>query len=94
MFFGLLVLVVLDHLLLKPIDKRNSVGKKEPPTSTLPVQSDPDQPLDSGDAAEFIGFSVNYLLTRARKDEIKGNKVGREWRFKQSDLQYWIDENK
>lgn len=41
-------------------------------------------------AAEFLQTSRDTLLRRARAGRIPAAKLGREWRFRRSDLDAWL----
>lgn len=44
-------------------------------------------------AAQFLGVHVETIRRLARTGSIPSFKVGKDWRFRMSDLQAWIDKN-
>ena len=42
--------------------------------------------LDTEEAAALLRVSVKTLLRLARQGDLRGRKVGREWRFCRSDI--------
>ena len=47
---------------------------------------DADEVLTAEEAARLLKLSTKTLLRLARNGSIPGNKVGRVWRFRRSDL--------
>lgn len=47
---------------------------------------DADEVLTAEEAARLLKLSTKTLLRLARSGSIPGNKVGRVWRFRRSDL--------
>ena len=48
--------------------------------------------LTADEAAEFIGWTSDYVRRLARERRIPAHKVGRAWRFYLTELQEWIAE--
>ena len=46
--------------------------------------------LDASRAAQVLGISRALLLRLARKGEVPGRKLGKEWRFRLSTLLGWL----
>ena len=46
--------------------------------------------LDSAQAADFLGLSVNTLLDLARKGTFPGKNWGNRWTFFQEHLEAWL----
>ncbi|MBN1582236.1 MAG: helix-turn-helix domain-containing protein [Anaerolineae bacterium] len=44
--------------------------------------------------AAFLGVSTATVYTWAQNGRLPAIKVGRSWRFRQSDLELWLDQNK
>lgn len=50
------------------------------------------EPLrDAHWAAEFLGIGLNTLYIKARADEVPHYRIGATLRFRQSDLERWLD---
>jgi len=53
-----------------------------------------DAPLmDAKQVAEYLGLDLLTIYAWARKGKLPGIKLGRNWRFRQSDLEAWLDQN-
>jgi excisionase family DNA binding protein len=48
------------------------------------------QVLDLADAAIFLHLPRQKVRALAQAREIRGRKVGRDWRFLKSDLENWV----
>ena len=57
--------------------------------TTRVTKMDP-QIVNAEGAGEVLGVSKWTILKMARKGELPGKKVGREWRFVKSELKRWL----
>ena len=53
--------------------------------------ADPDV-LNSEGAAEMLGVSKRLVVRLAGQDRIPGRKVGKEWRFRRTEILRWLSE--
>ncbi len=54
----------------------------------------PDVILTLPDVARLLRVAEKTVYTMAQKSQLPAFKVGGQWRFKQSDLDHWIEERK
>jgi excisionase family DNA binding protein len=47
--------------------------------------------LNLKSAAEYLSFGYEYVRVRAQRGEIRGAKIGKDWRFFSGDLDAWLD---
>lgn len=47
--------------------------------------------MDSRQAAEFLGFSVEHTRVLARAGRVPAVKLGQEWRFSRRQLLEWLE---
>ena len=61
--------------------------------NTLQTQplTEVDELVSLEDAAELLCVSKSTLYRMLEREEVKGSKVGRQWRFRTSDLQAYLD---
>jgi excisionase family DNA binding protein len=79
-------------------DGRTGGGKalaiKKPPgsvDSTFPgIERCMERMLDSYEAAAILRIHPKTLQRMARNGEIRGVQVGKLWRFRSSDIEWWI----
>lgn len=45
-------------------------------------------------AAEYLQIGIVTLYTLAKAHKIPTTKIGRQWRFKKSDIDHWISDTK
>jgi excisionase family DNA binding protein len=59
-------------------------------------QSQPKPPnlLTAKQVADLLQWNPYTIMKKAEKGELPGFKLGREWRFKQVDIEAWIEEKK
>ena len=50
--------------------------------------------LNVNDVAKFLRVNVSTVYSWAQNGELPAIKIGRSWRFRQSDLEIWLDENR
>ncbi len=50
--------------------------------------------LNVKEVADFLRVNVTTVYTWARQGQLPAIKVGRSWRFRQSDLETWLDQNR
>ena len=50
--------------------------------------------LTAKQVAELLQWNPYTILKKAEKGELPGFKLGREWRFKQVDIEAWIEDKK
>ncbi|MFV0318262.1 MAG: helix-turn-helix domain-containing protein [Microthrixaceae bacterium] len=63
--------------------QKEDTGRRDP--------GEPDEVVLTGtEAAELLRVSVKTVLRLARKGDIPGRKVGREWRFARADVLAWL----
>lgn len=53
-----------------------------------------DEILTLKEVAKYLKLTEKTAYRLASEGKLPGFKVGGSWRFKESDLQEWIDENK
>ena len=67
---------------------------KKPPgsvDSTIPgIERRIERMLDSYEAAAILRIHPKTLQRMARNGEIRGVQVGKLWRFRSSDIEWWI----
>ena len=72
----------------------NALEMKKPPGSvdgTVPgVERRIERMLDSYEAAAILRIHPKTLQRMARNGEIRGVQVGKLWRFRSSDIEWWI----
>jgi excisionase family DNA binding protein len=72
----------------------NALEMKKPPDSvngTVPVvERRLERMLDSYEAAAVLRIHPKTLQRMARNGEIRGVQVGKLWRFRSSDIEWWI----
>jgi excisionase family DNA binding protein len=72
----------------------NAFEMKKPPGSvdgTVPgVERRIGRMLDSYEAAAILRIHPKTLQRMARNGEIRGVQVGKVWRFRSSDIEWWI----
>ncbi len=56
-----------------------------------PAPGEPEELLTLDDAAEYLSVSKPTLYRMLDRGEVKGAKVGRQWRFRQSDLSTYLE---
>ena len=44
--------------------------------------------------ADYLGVSRRTVYNKVRTGDLPAIKVGRSWRFRQSDLEMWLDKNR
>ena len=49
------------------------------------------EPIDAEEAAKMLGLTARTVTTLAEKGKIPGFRVGKHWRFRQSDIQEYIE---
>jgi len=54
----------------------------------------PETLLNVREVADFLRVNATTIYTWARQGQLPAIKVGRSWRFRQSDLETWLDENR
>ncbi len=54
---------------------------------------DDTQLLNARQVANYLQLSVLTIYDWAQKGKLPAIKVGRNWRFRRSDLQAWLDRN-
>jgi excisionase family DNA binding protein len=54
----------------------------------------PDVLLNVREVADFLRVNATTVYTWARQGQLPAIKVGRSWRFRQSDLEMWLDKNR
>lgn len=54
----------------------------------------PETLLNVKEVADFLRVNVATVYTWARQRQLPAIKVGRSWRFRQSDLEMWLDEHR
>ena len=62
-----------------------------------PQQSQPNYPpalLTANQVADILQWNHYTVIKKAEKGELPGFKLGREWRFKQIDIEAWIEDKK
>lgn len=55
-------------------------------------RNEPEKLLDVEEVASLLGIHPQTTYDMARSGEIRAFKVGREWRFRPSDVKAWQDE--
>ncbi len=72
----------------------NALEMKKPPVSvdnTVPgAERRIERMLDSYEAAAILRIHPKTLQRMARNGEIRGVQVGKLWRFRSSDIEWWI----
>jgi excisionase family DNA binding protein len=72
----------------------NALEMKKPPVSVdcaMPgIERRIERMLDSYEAAALLRIHPKTLQRMARKREIRGVQVGKLWRFRSSDIEWWI----
>ena len=66
------------------------------PRATLPgpgrlVSYPPDSILAQEQVADWLGVSTRSVCLWAECREIPGIKIGRQWRFRESELRQWLE---
>jgi excisionase family DNA binding protein len=51
-----------------------------------------DDILTPEEAAGYLKFTVKQLIRLARRGEIPAKRMGREWRFKASEIKKWFED--
>jgi excisionase family DNA binding protein len=64
--------------------------KKATPRKRTSRQPGDAEILDAEAAAVVLGIAKRTLLQMARKGEVPGKKLGRQWRFHRSTLRRWV----
>ncbi|MCR4406742.1 MAG: helix-turn-helix domain-containing protein [Anaerolineae bacterium] len=54
----------------------------------------PETLLNVQEVAEFLRVNATTVYTWARQGQLPAIKIGRRWRFRQSDLEMWLDQNR
>lgn len=47
--------------------------------------------MDTAEAAQFLGFSVEHVRVMARAGRVPAVKLGHEWRFSRRQLLEWLE---
>ncbi len=50
--------------------------------------------MNAAQVAEYLGVKVSWLYDNYRQEGIPSYRVGRGLRFRQSDLDHWLDERR
>lgn len=50
--------------------------------------------LNVREVANFLRVNISTVYSWAQNGELPAIKIGRSWRFRQSDLEMWLDENR
>ncbi|MCP4602761.1 MAG: helix-turn-helix domain-containing protein [Proteobacteria bacterium] len=50
--------------------------------------------LNVKEVADFLRINVSTVYSWAQNGELPAIKIGRSWRFRQSDLEIWLEENR
>lgn len=58
------------------------------------LSNDSDRLMPVQEAAQYLGYAVNTLYDKVQADEIPHIRLGRSIRFRKSELDDWIEEQR
>src|SRR5438046_6600164 len=66
-------------------------GDQRSPDAGATASAERDDLLSLGEAARLLGISQRTVLRLLERGEVKATKVGRQWRFRRSDLTAFVN---
>lgn len=56
-----------------------------------PIESNQDNYISIDEAAQYLGIKPVTLRNWIKKTDIPTRKIGKQWKFKRSELDEWVD---